>query len=84
MVLASCTKTGIMTTTTGVLDTMAEERITKAISAPMAKAGRAAALRLAIWVNQSSAPVRTRAPITMNIEAMVQGAGLDSTIRAAS
>ena len=33
-------------------------------------------------VNQSKAPVRTKAPMTMNIAAMVQGAGFASTLKA--
>ena len=42
------------------------------------------ALRSAIWVKASSAPVRTSAPMTMNIAAMVQGAGLERTGSASS
>ena len=37
---ASCTKTGIITTTTGVFATMAEASTTKAISAAIATLGR--------------------------------------------
>ena len=77
-------KTGIITTTTGVLFTNAEASITKAMSAPIARAGRVSAWPSASRVNQSSAPVRTSAPIRMNIVTMVQGAGLASTSRAAS
>ena len=76
---ASWMKTGIITTTTGVLLTKAEAIITKAINAAIASAGRASACASAIWVNQWSAPVRVSAPITMNIAAMVQGAGLAKT-----
>ncbi len=73
-----------MTTTTGVFETIAELTITKAIRVPSATMGRSAAWASAILVNQSSAPVRTNAPMMMNMAAMVQGAGLDRTVSAVS
>ena len=81
---ANCTNTGIITTTTGVFDTTALDNTTKSISSPMASFGLVRALRSARLVNASSAPVRTSAPITMNIAAMVHGAGFDSTCTAPS
>ena len=53
--------------------------MTKAISMAIATRGLVRAWRSAILVKLSSAPVRTSAPMTMNIAAMVQGAGFDST-----
>ena len=83
-VLAICTKTGIITTTTGVLDTMADEPATKANSTVSARIGLWLACAVAMRVKASRAPVRTSAPITRNIAAMVQGAGFDSTSSAMS
>ena len=51
---------------------------------PMASRGRVPTCASAKRVNQSSAPVRTSAPINRNIAAIVQGAGLDKTAMPAS
>ncbi len=76
--------TGIITTTTGVLDTTAEASTTKPINRAMAIRGLTVACFWASAVNASSPPVRTSAPMMMNMAAMVQGAGLASTGKAAS
>ena len=83
-VFESCTKTGIITTTTGVLFMIAEARTTAPIRTAIAIRGLVRASRSAKPVSRSSAPVRTSAPITMNIAAMVQGAGFENTLSAMS
>ena len=81
---ASWIVTGIITTTTGVLETKADEMITKPVSSASTRTGRSSARDSAILVNHCKAPVRTRPPMTINIIAMVQGAGFDKTPMARS
>ena len=54
------------------------------MSIAIASLGRVRARDAASPVNASSAPVRTSPPMIMNIAAIVHGAGLDNTARAAS
>ena len=75
----NCTNTGIITTTTGVFDTTADDKTTNPIKPAKAAPGRTPACRSTWLVNQLKAPVRTKAPITMNMAAIVQGAGFDRT-----
>ena len=75
----SCMKIGIMTTTKGVLLTKAETPVTPTPNTLRVRPGCATALRAAIWLTHSSAPVRTKAPTIMNMAAMVQGALFDRT-----
>ena len=82
--LAICTKTGSITTTTGVLFMKADASTTMARIPASAARGLLPTCACACEVTASSAPVRTSAPTTRNIAAMVQGAGLDSTSSAAS
>ena len=63
---------------------MAEAPMTDRITPATAVRGRFLASRSAARVRTSSAPVRTSAPITMNIAAIVQGAGLLKTPSAVS
>jgi hypothetical protein len=78
------TTTGIITTTMGVLFMKAEAMATTPSSIAMARLGLDFAASSAALISRSSAPVRTSAPMTMNIAAMVQGAGFDRTSRPAS
>ena len=71
-----------MTTTTGVLFMKAEATITTAKIPIMARFGLFSAADCAAVVNVAKAPVRTKAPITRNIAAMVHGAGFDRTVSA--
>ncbi len=80
---ASLTKTGIITTTTGVLFTTPDRPSTDSATAPKVRRGAASAWRTASCVIQSSVPVRTSAPTMMNMAAMVQGAGLANVAIAA-
>ena len=81
---ASCMKTGIITTTKGVLFMKADIATTPSAIAPRARTGDVSAAFTARAVAQSSAPVRTRAPTMMNIAAIVQGAALESTFTASA
>jgi hypothetical protein len=76
---AICTKTGIIMTTMGVLFMKAEASMQKPSSVISARRGLCAASASALRVSPSSAPVRTSAPMTMNMAAMVHGAGFDRT-----
>ncbi len=80
----NCTMTGIITTTTGVLFMIAEASATTIRIIMIAVAGLDFALASAALVSASRLPVLTRAPITMNIAAIVQGAGFDRTASPAS
>ena len=75
---------GIITATTGVLFMMAEATQTKANIAAMVISGWVSAREDTIRLRWSSAPVRRRPPMMMNMKAMVQGALLDSTPTASS
>ncbi len=83
-VRANCTKTGIITTTSGVLFMMALASATNSRLPPMARAGLLRACRSAICVMACNAPVRTNAPTMMNIAAIVQGAGFDRAATASA
>ncbi len=71
---AIVTMTGIITTTTGVLFRNAEASATDPKMMTSVTVGRCPALASAVRVSQSSAPVRTRAPMMRNIAVMVHGA----------
>ena len=73
-----------MTTTTGVLFMKAEATITTPMIPAIARFGLFCTADCAALVKALSAPVRTNAPITRNIAAIVQGAGFDSTSSASA
>ena len=79
MACASCTVTGIITATSGVLLVKAEVPATKSPTTVKTMTLFCAARREAMRAKVLISPVRTRPPETMNIAAMVQGAGLEKT-----
>ena len=76
---AICMTTGIITATSGVLFMKAEAMATKPNSTTMVVFGRSPTCASAMPITISTAPVRTSPPITRNISAIVQGAGLART-----
>ena len=68
-------------TTMGVLLIKAEARAAKPSNSVTANFGCVLALLSAKRVTRSSDPVRTNAPMTMNMAAIVQGAGFDRTAK---
>ena len=80
MACASCTVTGIITATSGVLLVKAELTATKTPTSDSTSTLFCAARRDTIRAKLLISPVRTRPPETMNMAAMVQGAGLEKTL----
>ena len=76
--------TGINTSTTGVLFMKAEAAMVAKMNNPMAITGRACALSMTMPASASSTPVRTSAPETTNIAAIVIGAELEKTAMTSS
>ena len=80
MACASCTVTGIITATSGVLLVKAEVPATKIPTADSTSTRFCAARRDTIRAKLLMSPVRTSPPETMNMAAIVQGAGLEKTL----
>ena len=78
---ASRTATGSMTTTRGVLFTKGELTIRKSAQPTSTSPRRSAAWRVIARVRLLMSPVRTSPPETMNMAAIVQGAGLEKARR---
>ena len=76
---AICTVTGIITATIGVLLAKAEAQVMKSPTAESTSTLFCAARRETIRAKPLISPVRTRPAETMNIAAIVQGAGLAKT-----
>ena len=80
--LATWMTIGIITATTGVLFMIADAMQTKVNSSAMVSKGRVSARAATMRDRWSSAPVRSRPPMMMNMKAMVQGALFDSWLTA--
>ena len=76
---ASCTVTGIITATSGVLLVKAEATAMKSPTSVRTSTLFCAARRETIRAKLLISPVRTSPPDTMNIAAIVQGAGFEKT-----
>ena len=77
--LATSTMIGMKTITTGVLFMTAEARTTPTPMIASVRTGRCSARETSQDAAPSSVPVRTSAPDSTNIAAMVIGAGLAKT-----
>ena len=77
MACAICTVTGIMIATSGVLLVKAEATVTNSPTADSTSTLFWAARRETSRAKPLISPVRTSPPDTMNIAAIVQGAGLE-------
>ncbi len=80
MVWASCTVTGIINATSGVLLVKAELTARTSPTSDSTSTLFCAARRDTKRAKVLISPVRTRPPETMNMAAMVQGAGLEKTL----
>ena len=80
-VCAKRTVTGISTATTGVLFMKAEATMVPRKKKTMVRTGYLSALDVIQDAAASKVPVRTNAPVRMNIAAMVIGALLENTAR---